>query len=418
MKVSVFTPTHNTRWLKDCYESLKAQTYSDWEWIVLLNGGAKLWEVPRNDPRVIVKVAQVAGVGALKREACNFATGDILLELDHDDILHPDALAAVAGAFTDWPDVGLVYSDFAQVNEDATPNQDQFSAAHGWTYRKEMFDGQVFNVANAPEPYPQNVSSIYYAPNHLRAYRRTVYDAAGGHDPTFEIGDDQDLCSRMYRVSDCYHINGCLYFQRIHDSNTQLDPKQNAAIQVINAHLYERDVQANALARAARDRLSCYDLGSGPTGPAPGYVGIDMHDYGIPNTITQDVFEALGDERDGAVGVIRAVDFLEHIPPARTVELMNLVWRKLAHGGMLFSMTPSTDGRGAWQDPTHISFWNENSFWYYTRADKAQYVPEIECRFDISRLATVDCPDQIKYVQANLTAIHEGPRQFGLTFWS
>ena len=30
------------------------------------------------------------------------------------------------------------------------------------------------------------------------------------------------------------------------------------------------------------------------------------------------------------------------------------------------ALTPSTDGRGAFQDPTHVSFYNENSFWYFT----------------------------------------------------
>jgi len=46
-------------------------------------------------------------------------------------------------------------------------------------------------------------------------------------------------------------------------------------------------------------------------------------------------------------------------------------------------------------------------------------VPEIECRFNISRLVTVPHvqPDDIPYVQANLVAIHDGPRQYGLTFW-
>jgi len=28
-------------------------------------------------------------------------------------------------------------------------------------------------------------------------------------------------------------------------------------------------------------------------------------------------------------------------------------------------LTPSTDGRGAFQDPTHLSFWNLNSWFYF-----------------------------------------------------
>ena len=145
-----------------------------------------------------------------------------------------------------------------------------------------------------------------------------------------------------------------------------------------------------------------------------------MHDYALDaQVIVGDVFNVLTACADESVGVIRAVDFLEHIPPSRVVELMNLMWRKLTHGGFLFSMTPSTDGRGAWEDPTHISFWNEHSFHYYTMTHKAQFVPEIECRFNISRLVTVSSgpPENIPYTQANLVAIHDGPRQYGLTFW-
>jgi len=47
------------------------------------------------------------------------------------------------------------------------------------------------------------------------------------------------------------------------------------------------------------------------------------------------------------------------------VGLMNAIYRALVPGGCLLAATPSTDGRGAFQDPTHCSFWNiTDSFWY------------------------------------------------------
>jgi SAM-dependent methyltransferase len=120
---------------------------------------------------------------------------------------------------------------------------------------------------------------------------------------------------------------------------------------------------------------------------------------------------------DSSVGVIRAVDFLEHIPDK--IALFNELYRVLAHGGMLLSLTPSTDGRGAFQDPTHIAFYNENSFWYFTDQNFARFVPELKCRFQVSRLVTYFPDDwhrehNIPYVCANLIAIKEGPRQGGL----
>ncbi|MGA2519716.1 MAG: hypothetical protein ABSG81_02730 [Acidimicrobiales bacterium] len=85
---------------------------------------------------------------------------------------------------------------------------------------------------------------------------------------------------------------------------------------------------------------------------------------------------------------------------------------------MLLSLTPSTDGRGAFQDPTHTALFNENSFWYYSRREFARFAPALRCRFMASRLVTgFPTPwhqeHGIAYVCANLVAIKDGPRQGG-----
>src|SRR5205085_4101699 len=100
MKVSVFTPSHNPRFLDDCYRSMASQTYDDWEWVVLLNAGAKAWKPPEADERVRVSRSNVLGkVGAAKRAACELCTGDVLVELDHDDLLSSDCLEHLAKAY-------------------------------------------------------------------------------------------------------------------------------------------------------------------------------------------------------------------------------------------------------------------------------------------------------------------------------
>ena len=97
---------------------------------------------------------------------------------------------------------------------------------------------------------------------------------------------------------------------------------------------------------------------------------------------------------------------------------MNEIWRVLVDGGWLLSRTPSTDGRGAFQDPTHCSYWNENSFFYYTSRDHARYVPEIRCRFQGVRIAT-DYPNDwcrehdVPYVYADLAAVKTWRRRPG-----
>ena len=110
--LSVITPTNNTRYLGEAHDSLAGQTHTDWEWIVVPNGGAT-WA--SDDPRVRVIPADFTGsVGGLKRFACQQAKGDLLVELDHDDLLTPTALAQIADAFED-AEVGMVYSNCAEI---------------------------------------------------------------------------------------------------------------------------------------------------------------------------------------------------------------------------------------------------------------------------------------------------------------
>jgi hypothetical protein len=44
---------------------------------------------------------------------------------------------------------------------------------------------------------------------------------------------------------------------------------------------------------------------------------------------------------------------------------MNETHRVLVPGGRLDLFVPTTDGRGAFQDPTHVSFWTPNDLFYF-----------------------------------------------------
>jgi SAM-dependent methyltransferase len=68
-----------------------------------------------------------------------------------------------------------------------------------------------------------------------------------------------------------------------------------------------------------------------------------------------------------SVADIRAYDIIEHLPDK--IHTMNEAWRVLRPGGVFDVVVPTTDGPGAWQDPQHCSFWNRNSFFYYTAGD-------------------------------------------------
>ena len=402
--ISVFTPSHDPKYLDQCYRSLNEQTNTNWEWIVLLNGDAE-WGPPK-DGRVVVYWSVHTGVGALKREAVSYCTGDILLELDHDDLLMPTAIMDLEYVFDTMPEVGFVYSDTAQILEDGKPDDSEFDPAHGWQYYYE--DG--YKGALSFDTYPHNVSLIWYAPNHLRAFRSALYAKIEGYRADLEVLDDQDIMAQFYQTgTKFYHIPEILYLQRVHPDNTQT--VRNSEIQTGTVDLYYRDIERNALAWANREGLLALDLGAHHN-KAPGFLGVDMRP-GEGVDYVGDIFDM--DIADNSVGVIRAHDFMEHI--ANKTAFMEWCYDKLAHGGMLLSMTPSSDGRGAFQDPTHVAFWNENSFWYYTNREYADYI-DFDCRFQVSALRSFFPSDwhranHIPYVQANLIAVKSNTHDFG-----
>jgi O-antigen biosynthesis protein len=407
-KASVITPSHDPTFLDQAHESLEAQTSPDWEWIVLLNGGAA-WKPRRADDRIrIIEHDVVAGVGDAKRIASSHARADVLVELDHDDVLLPTCLEKVIAAFEGAPEASVVFSHAAEIGADSAPHATHYNDDMGWTYREASVGGRSLTFPVSFPATPHNVSYIWFAPNHVRAFRRSLYEAVGGHDPDLQIADDHDLLCRLYQAGPFVGLDECLYLQRIHDGNTHRIPEVNAEIQRRTVELYDRHFEANALAWAKREGLLCLDMGAAHAKPGS-YLGVDMR-AGPGVDIVATLPERL-DLPDSSVGVIRAVDFFEHV--ADKVSLINELYRLLAPGGVIVSQTPSTDGRGAFQDPTHVAFYNENSFWYYTDDDYRRYVPEVAAQFQVSRLHT-HFPTEwhrqagISYVGANLIALKPG----------
>ncbi len=410
-KISVITPSNSIEWYHKARESMLRQTMPDWEWIVLFNGG--VYE-ESSDPRIICVPTQVglSHVGALKREACTYVTSKYCVEFDHDDELSRDCLEKVLKAFEESGAV-FVYSEDCRVSKNG--QMEPYSTEYGWKTKKTIFRGETdeeVEVQERPELLPQNVSRIWFAPDHVRAWRMDAYVACGGHQASLSVCDDLDLMARLFKISGgAFHfIPECLYKYRVHGANTWL--QRNAEIQRLTMEMHDRNIEDMALAYWTKKGAGCFDLGGGIDKPA-GWTSVDMHSADIKMDLSR-----LWNFPDDSVGVFRAHDVIEHLPDA--IHTMNEAWRCLKHGGLLFIEVPSTDGRGAFQDPSHKSFWNENSTSYYA-GFRSKYVRHLgyKGRFQVIRNITYfpndTCKKQnIPYCKIHLAAIKDGPRLHGL----
>jgi SAM-dependent methyltransferase len=406
--------------LSEAHESLRAQAHDEWEWLVIPLGRLELPDELSTDPRVRLlpppSFVASQGMAACKEFGFEQATSTHVVELDQHDLLSPGALAAIAAAIA-TTDADLLYGDFANLPVDGEP--EGYNPEYGWeTYGVERV-GQIHRAIRAFDPEASALHHASYSPSHGLTWRRDTFVTVGGHDPTLGNADTFDLVCRAYLAgAQLHHVPECLVFSRQHAYRQRAF---DAEAQLSNKYVY--DIIGEW---AKRGDLKMLDLGAAHN-PAPGFVSVDLHDADI----TCDIRFGLPLD-DASVGCIRAFDFLEHMNhcpdstcvhgaddrPRCVVGVMNEFYRVLAPGGWLVSRTPSTDGRGAFQDPTHTSFWNPNSFWYYTRQDQAQFVPGVACRFQGTRIwqsypTEWHEANEVLYVHADLVAL-KGQRQPGI----
>ena len=263
MLLSIFTPTHNPQWLLALKASIEAQVAHDfcqlermdwdWEWVIVANSGARVDWPKHPKIRIIEAPAQVIGVGALKRLACQLCQGEVLVEVDHDDLLTPDCLSRLAQAFTANPAVGFVYSNCAKLHEGFTG----FGEQYGWKHRTVFHEGKPYLEPLSFGPSALSLSRIWFAPDHIRSWRAKTYWEVGGHDPDLQVCDDHDLLVRTFLHSRMLHLDRCLYLQRVHGANT--------------SWARNKEIQDGTLAVYAKyaARLACREQEVPPTGRQP-----------------------------------------------------------------------------------------------------------------------------------------------------
>ena len=404
-KFSIITPTHiKNSFLDELYDSLLEQTYDNWEWVIYLNGGAKKHQISGrilNDSRVavIVTTHDNTNIGYNKNQAFHLGRGDILVEVDHDDILMPSCLEKLNAAFQD-DSIGFVYSDCAVYH--MTDTFAPYGSAYGWTHKIVQWKGRTLISMDSFKPSSHSISFIWYAPDHVRAWRADVYRDIGGHNPELSICDDHELMIRTYLNTKLHHIPEALYIYRITGENTWLERNQQiqeTTVQLFNKYAWELAV------KDCKDRgLSIVELGGG-INPREGCdINIDLEEGNVKWDLDNGI-----PLPDNSVGVINASHIIEHIHDKH--KILSEIHRVLADGGWAFIEVPSTDGRGAFQDPTHVSYWNQNSFWYYTRADKAMYIRNTDIRFQPFRLDTIWWEDNIAVTNAWLVAVKNSDRR-------
>lgn len=200
--ISILTPTYNTpiAFLKECIESVIAQSYPYWQLILADDASTDpqvsktIKAYAKKDKRIIPVIRQINGhISEASNSALEAATGDFIALLDHDDILHPHALYKVAQVINEHPEVEFIYSDEDKLEEDGVTRVNPFFK---------------------PDWSPDYLRSINYI-THLAVIKTQIVKKVGGFRRGYEGAQDWDLFLRTTaQTKHIYHIPDILYSWR------------------------------------------------------------------------------------------------------------------------------------------------------------------------------------------------------------
>ncbi len=119
MKISVLVPVYNVeQYLKKCIESILAQSFQDFE-IILVDDGSKdsssaiCDEYAGKDGRITVIHKDNGGLSDARNTGIKIAGGDFIFFLDSDDFIDPDTLESLWGAVA--PSVDIVIGGYKKI---------------------------------------------------------------------------------------------------------------------------------------------------------------------------------------------------------------------------------------------------------------------------------------------------------------
>ncbi|MGI6019992.1 MAG: glycosyltransferase family 2 protein [Lachnospiraceae bacterium] len=211
VKFSIVVPLYRTpeEYLKALVDSVKAQTYPNWELILSDGSGEnspleKILNNLEKDSRIkVLRHGRQMGISENTNAAIEASVGDFIVFCDHDDIITPNALYENAKAVNEDPYVDMLYSDEDKIGKSGIPTQ---------PHMKPDFNFDLLCTVN------------YIC--HLTVVKRSLLEKAGMLRSEFNGAQDYDFILRCTEMAEnIKHIPKILYHWRLSENSTSENPE-------------------------------------------------------------------------------------------------------------------------------------------------------------------------------------------------
>lgn len=202
--VSIIMLSYNgVTYIKEAIDSIKAQTYPNWELIISDDGSNDgTYELSlalaKDEPRIkVVQTPERLGIPKNRKFAFSHTTGNKICHVDGDDALFPHSIEYMLKGMKDFD---LAFSDLAWMDKNS--NIFQYHA---------NVDTELKNLGW----------------RHLSMYTRKAYENTNGYnDNLISACEDGDLFMQIAEKYKYVRVQHALYKYRMHDNNASFNNKK------------------------------------------------------------------------------------------------------------------------------------------------------------------------------------------------
>ena len=211
-EVSIITPVYNgERYLGEAIKSVLAQTWQDWELIVIDDGSTD--ETPNilrsfGDPRIVCIRQENQGAARARNTGLDAARGEYIAFLDADDLYLPSALADLAHFLRRNPQYDVVFSD-GHVCDETGRTQSRLSEVRPGVYTGDILEPLVLT------------SSVITVPVCTMTRRTSIERYEARFDDKLVLGEDRDFWIQLARHVQFGYLDKLTCSYRVHQTSTQ-----------------------------------------------------------------------------------------------------------------------------------------------------------------------------------------------------
>ncbi|MDO4608432.1 MAG: glycosyltransferase, partial [Clostridia bacterium] len=217
IKFSILVPLYNTpkNFLKEMIDSVRNQTYSNWE-LCLADGsddkhsyvGKYCQQLARRDKRIVYKkLTENKGISENTNECIKMSSGNYIALFDHDDVLHPSVLFECMKAICE-KDAEYVYTDEAVFLGTDITNITTYHFKPDFAYDNLLANNYIC---------------------HFSTFKASLIDKVGMFRHSYDGSQDHDIILRLTSVAkNITHIPKILYFWRSHANSVAMDINSKA----------------------------------------------------------------------------------------------------------------------------------------------------------------------------------------------